>query len=288
MNSPDHFLTVAEQWLSANHYGNIIKNTRLRGGCINTTSHLTTDSGHSFCLKLNSNAPDDFFTAEATGLEHLNQIGAFTTPKVVHVDQHFILLEYIAAGKSKPTFWQTLGEQLAACHLQTKPRFGFVRDNYCGLTPQINTQCKDGFEFFAQYRLLTQTKWAREKHLVNDQQCKNIEFIANKLDQWIPSQVPALLHGDLWQGNVHCDRNGDPVLIDPACYWGWPEADLAMTTLFGEFDAGFYQAYQHNRPLEPGWRERFPLYNLYHLLNHLNLFGNSYLQSVEAIIRRYR
>jgi fructosamine-3-kinase len=116
---------------------------------------------------------------------------------------------------------------------------------------------------------------------------QQLDSIATRLDRWIPAQAAVLIHGDLWSGNIHCDNRGQPALIDPACYWGWAEAELAMTTLFGGFAPAFYDAYAAASGLEADWRERASLYNLYHLLNHLLLFGGSYAQSVSAILDRY-
>jgi fructosamine-3-kinase len=114
-----------------------------------------------------------------------------------------------------------------------------------------------------------------------------LENIASRLSNWIPQQPPVLLHGDLWSGNVHCDAQGSPALIDPACYWGWAEAELAMTSLFGGFEPDFYTSYAECSGMDSDWPERAPLYNLYHLLNHLLLFGGSYLGSIRQICRRF-
>jgi fructosamine-3-kinase len=164
--------------------------------------------------------------------------------------------------------------------------FGFDSDNYCGKTPQVNTPCADGFDFFLKYRLATQIELASDAGLMNKNDITIVESIAQKLNQFIPKQPASLLHGDLWNGNVIYSHSG-PALIDPATYYGWAEADLAMTRLFGGFDDTFYHGYQEVRPLEPGFEERAPLYNLYHLLNHLNLFGSGWYDSVMAVARRY-
>ncbi len=287
MTSSDDNTLSLDQWLSRQSYGKITQQQTLGGGCINDTSKITLQSAQSFCLKQNHQANDDFFASEALGLEHLRQTDCFNVPSVEHFAKHFLLLEFISPGPRKKDFWQTLGQQLARCHLQDQKQFGFIDNNYCGLSPQINIRADNGFEFFAENRLMIQARWARDKGLLRQQHCQKIEKLSLNLEKWIPAQAPALLHGDLWSGNIHSNEQGDPVLIDPACYWGWPEADIAMTTLFGEFDSQFYRAYEEHRSLEQGWRERLPLYNLYHLLNHLNLFGSSYLGEVETVINRY-
>lgn len=280
-------MNILEQWLADNNKGKVISKAPLGGGCINQTSQLRTDKGFEYCLKENPDAPGDFFVREAENLQALSESNSLRVPKVVHVDEQFLLLEFINAGTKNKNYWPTLARQLADCHAKPQKHFGFQHNNYCGLSSQINRTNKNGYDFFAECRLLVQCQWAREKNLLSSSLHQRIERLAQRLREYIPEQQPALTHGDLWGGNLHTNQHGEPVLLDPACYWGWPEADLAMTTLFGGFTAGFYQCYTEYRPLEPGWRERFPLYNLYHLLNHLNLFGRSYLSEVENVVNRF-
>jgi fructosamine-3-kinase len=180
-----------------------------------------------------------------------------------------------------------LGRGLAALHRQEQPEFGFGADNYCGSTPQANPLMQDGWEFFARHRLLALAKPAQQRRLLNSAELRQVEDVAGRLADWIPAQPAVLLHGDLWSGNIHCDSRGLPALIDPACYWGWAEADLAMTTLFGGFDPRFYATYLECSGMQADWRERAPLYNLYHLLNHLLLFGGVYLDQVKQVLNRY-
>ncbi|MBN1665608.1 MAG: fructosamine kinase family protein, partial [Anaerolineales bacterium] len=155
-------------------------------------------------------------------------------------------------------------------------------------TPQPNPWQADGYRFFAEQRLLYQARLARRRNLIEAADLAQVEGLAARLPDLVPEQPAALLHGDLWTGNAASDSAGRPALIDPAAYYGWAEAELAMTTLFGSFPAEFYAAYEEARPLAPGYRGRFDLYNLYHLLNHVNLFGRGYLGQVQAILRRYR
>ena len=276
------------RWLAENNFGGIVTTASLGGGCINQVSRIVVSSGQKFCLKQNSRAPADFFAAEATNLRALSGSQCLQVPAVHYVDDRCLLLEYIhPADQRAKDFWQTLAHQLADCHNQTQEKFGFTINNYCGNTAQHNPQLVDGFEFFATQRLQKQSQWARDRRLLSKSHCQQIDQICRKLKNLIPPQSAALIHGDLWAGNLHHDEQGQPVLIDPASYWGWPEADLAMTQLFGGFAEDFYHCYQEVRALAAGWRERFGLYNLYHLLNHLNLFGRGYLPSVEAILDKY-
>ncbi len=172
-------------------------------------------------------------------------------------------------------------------HRSEAPYFGFLRDNYCGPTPQINTQESSGVKFFTENRLRPQARMASQRRLLNDDDLKQIDRLAQELPELIPEQKPVLVHGDLWTGNILCTVDQRSALIDPACYWGWAESDLAMTCLFGGFDRAFYESYQSNIALLSDWKARIEIYNLYHLLNHLNLFGTSYYPAIKSTLNRY-
>ena len=233
--------------------------------------------------------------AEALGLAALAATGTVRCPEVLSVTDSAIVTRYIAPGAGVGASrtgadgggWRQLGRELAALHSQPVKCFGFTEDNFCGPTPQPNPQTADGFEFFAEHRLLHQTRLAVDAALLSPAEAGMAETLAAKLPDLLPLQSPALIHGDLWGGNVLFDESGAPWLIDPAAHWGWPEAELAMTRLFGPFGAGFYADYQARRPLHPGWEDRCELYNLYHLLNHLNIFGGSYHGQVARVLKRF-
>lgn len=280
-------LTAAASWLQANQSVEIIDFAAVGGGCINETGVISLSNRTTLFLKWHPSPPADFFQAEALGLNRLRVANSLRIPQVIHVDREFLLLEDLGSGVARGDFWVRLGEGLAELHSRHFPQFGFEQDNYCGLTPQRNGYTADGFHFFAHNRLLELAHRAAQAGLLDRTDCDRIERLAESLPQWIPPQPAVLIHGDLWSGNVHCDRDGNPALIDPACYQGWAEAELAMTTLFGGFDRGFYQAYQGASGIDPHWRERAPLYNLYHLLNHLLLFGGSYHGQVRSVLTRY-
>jgi fructosamine-3-kinase len=176
---------------------------------------------------------------------------------------------------------------LAALHDHTSDKFGFEHDNYCGRTPQPNTWTSDGYQFFKEHRLVYQARLAQHSGLLSTSDLQRVEALSNRLVELVPAQPASLIHGDLWTGNAETGPEGEPALIDPAAHYGWAEAELAMTTLFGSFPPDFYRAYEQTHPLEPGWRSRLPLYNLYHLLNHVNLFGRSYLPQVQRILDRF-
>jgi fructosamine-3-kinase len=145
----------------------------------------------------------------------------------------------------------------------------------------------DGYRFFAEHRLGYQAQRAARRGLLDAPLEAAVQALCRRLPELIPTQQPALLHGDLWSGNHFAAADGGPVLVDPACHWGWPEAELAMMCLFGQAPDRFFSAYTEHRPLAPGWAQRQPLYNLYHLLNHLVLFGTGYLNPVAAILRPF-
>lgn len=274
---------IIQQWLLDHGYGQIIRDEAFSEDRPTNFGRLHFDRGRSVFVKSREPAIDDFFYAETVGLKALSEHAPLRVPKVLHYENSFILLEDLGNAKPRPDYQRSLGEGLAALHRTTQQQFGFSMPTFCGPSAQDNTLTADGFQFFAERRLLHMAARAFDEGILKRVWIKRIEYIASNLERWIPRQEPALLHGDLWAGNAHSDENGHPCLIDPACYWGWPEADLAMTDLFGGFTDDFYATYVECHPLEPGWRERFPLYNLYHLLNHVVLFGESYLGPVEVI-----
>lgn len=261
------------------------------GGSINDAWRLETDAGRFF-LKINS--ADRFpsmFEAEADGLRRLREAGPLKVPEVIaHGEDHddsFLLLEWVEAGIKGPGFWADFGRGLAQLHRNTQERFGLERDNYIGSLVQRNTQESDWPSFFIHQRLEQQLKMARDRKRVEAGMAFRFERLFHQLDKLFPAEPPALLHGDLWSGNFLCDNMGRPVLIDPAVYYGHREMDLAMTRLFGGFDAELYAAYHTEWPLEQGWEERVDLCNLYPLLVHVNLFGGGYVAQVEGVLRRF-
>ena len=266
------------------------------GGCINQASRIELDDGRRFFLKSNPRPLPRLFESEAEGLQALRQAGFLRVPEVVAWGggqdglPHFILLECIATGRPGPGFFESFGRSLAQLHRQARSeRFGFEAGNYLGSTPQPNQWCSDWVQFFRQCRLGHQLEMARKNGLSDPDMDRLGQRLLDRLEDWIghPQEPPGLLHGDLWGGNFLCDDQGDPVLIDPAAYYGRGEADLAMTQLFGGFDSRFYDAYQEVHPLAPGSQERLEIYKLYHLLNHLNLFGRSYFSGCMVILRRF-
>ncbi len=276
-----------QKWCEEHGYGMVVSIKRVGGGCINDGAILETESGQSFFVKTNASAPPDMFPREAEGLQALNVEDGPHVPQVYQAEANYILLENLQPAPRKGDYWPIFGRQLASLHRHTRDRFGFHHDNYIGSTPQKNPWTEDGYEFFAQHRLLYQAQLGRDRNRLSSGDVKKIAYVAHHLEKWVPQQEASLIHGDLWSGNATTDQDGAPAIIDPAAHYGWAEAELAMTNLFGAFPNRFYQAYQETRPLDPGFRERFPIYNLYHLLNHVNLFGGGYLSQVRSVLAKY-
>ncbi len=279
--------TPVLDYLKKHGHGAVIRVQPVGGGCINHGARLITERGATFFLKTNRTAPADMFARESEGLQALRTGDGPRVPQPFLWGVDFLLLEDLKPAPKVADFWERLGRELAALHRRTAPRFGFDHDNYIGSTQQPNPWTEDGYRFFAEHRLLFQARLARERGLLSRDEVARVERLAARLPDLVPPQPASLIHGDLWGGNVISDAHGFPALIDPAAHYGWAEAELAMTALFGGFPERFYRAYEEHRPLSSGYRERFPIYNLYHLLNHLNLFGGGYYGSVVEVLRRY-
>jgi protein-ribulosamine 3-kinase len=282
---------AVHEWLVAHGYGRVIARQPVGGGCINNGARLESASGRTFFLKTNAHTPADMFAREAEGLEVLRlaseQAGGPRFPEALLYGPDFLLLEDLAPAARQEGYWPAFGRQLAALHNVTHSQFGFAHDNYIGSTPQPNPWMADGHAFFGEQRLLFQARLAQRRGLLSAADVRRVEKLAQRLPELVPAQPASLLHGDLWSGNVMTDSQGRPALIDPAAHYGWAEAELAMTVLFGSFPEPFYRAYEDVRVLELGFRQRFPIYNLYHLLNHLNLFGTGYLGQVLGILQQF-
>lgn len=274
-------------WCRDRGLGEILAVEPHGGGCIHASFRLRTEDGGTLFLKVNPAVPADMFQREAESLAALADGEGPRVPRPHLWGATFLLMEDLPPARPAPDCWERLGQQLAALHDHTSDHYGFESDNYIGLTPQPNPWSEDGHVFFAQHRLRFQARLALEAGLLQREDAAAIERLGGQLERIIPSQPPSLIHGDLWSGNVIVGPEGRACLIDPACHYGWAEAELGMTQLFGGFPERFYRAYVEARPLSPGWEGRLPIYNLYHLLNHLNLFGPGYLGSVQSTLRKF-
>jgi protein-ribulosamine 3-kinase len=270
----------------------ILRGSSIAGGCIAGGKRLDLSNGDALFLKESTHLPVDMFVTEAEGLSLL-QNDHLRVPRPLGWGRSgsstFLLMEFMPSESRAHDYDRVLGVGLARLHRgRTDRRAGLPFDNYIGSTPQRNTLCDSWIEFFSTQRIGFQVELARKRGILDATTAVNALRVADKLGELLPeSEEKSLLHGDLWGGNVIVGPNGLPVLIDPAVYFGHREADLAMTELFGGFSSGFYDAYENEWPLEPGYRDRRDLYNLYHMLNHLNIFGGSYLGSVRSIVRHY-
>ncbi|MBL4774558.1 MAG: fructosamine kinase family protein [Mariprofundus sp.] len=262
----------------------------LSGGSINHAYRISGGNQHYF-VKLNRADNLAMFEAEMAGLHELAAAQAIRVPQPIctgaAADQSWLVTEYIELGNGRGESAQCLGRQLADLHRCQSEQFGWFRDNTIGSTPQHNTWTDDWLEFYREQRLSVQFELAAKNGFTGSLQHKGERLMANLGAFFSTYQAqPCLLHGDLWGGNCAFDVGGDPVIFDPAVYYGDREADMAMTELFGGFSAHFYAAYTEAWPLDAGYAVRKTLYNLYHILNHVNLFGATYAAQAEAMTDR--
>lgn len=298
---------ISMEQIIREHFGthvSVIEVTPLSGGDINRAYTLTLSSGKTVFIKANSLRNVDFFRAETEALSAIAATGTIQTPAIIGYGTDttennplktpcsFLLLEYLPPTEKNPKYWEHFGRALAELHRSftqiytPQGLYGFAHDNYIGATPQKNTPSHKWVDFFRDHRLKPQLH--RAKNYLSSKDMDKAEILLNKLDTLLPEpDFPSLLHGDLWRGNVHTGYDGEAWLIDPASYVGHNEADIAMTMLFGSFPTSFYEAYREICSLPLDFKDRVPLYNLYHLLNHLNLFGIAYLEEVTDIVARY-
>ncbi len=257
------------------------------GGCINQAYRVYSD-GQKFFIKVNDASSLSMFEAEAEGLDEIGRAKELSIPSPVCCgvveEQAFLVMDDLQLGGSGDD--SALGEGLAAMHRMTADTFGWHRANTIGSTPQINTQGSSWLSFWRDHRLGYQLKLARQKSARSQLQ-KTGEQLLESLPLLLKGHEPvaSLLHGDLWSGNYAFTKNGKPAIFDPAVYYGDRETDLAMTELFGGFSGDFYAAYQNAWPLDSGYPLRKKLYNLYHILNHYNLFGGGYLSQAQGMMQ---
>jgi fructosamine-3-kinase len=233
------------------------------------------------------------FAAEADGLRELAPCRAIRTPRVLAEGEDFLALEFVLRGPPERDFSTRLGRGLAELHRRTATQFGHTRDNFIGATPQRNTPAlprEAGWAaFFWEYRLLPQWQRAEASGLAGNTLTRRFLRLEARVAELLGAvkELPVLLHGDLWGGNVIADSSGAPVLLDPAVYYGHRETDLAMMRLFGGIPDRAFKAYLEIFPVPAGAEERQGLYDLYHMLNHWNLFGAGYGDAVLALLNRY-
>lgn len=262
----------------------------VQGGDINEAFYVRTERNEYF-IKRHQQAPPHFFEMEAKGLEELQKARAIHIPSVYGFhdgeDVSFLIMEWVE-GSPKNNTGELLGHGVARLHQYRNERFGYVRDNFIGKLVQKQTWSTSWIDYYRDTRLLWQVELAERKKRLPLSLRTKLEQLLENLDQWLPDRCnPSLLHGDLWSGNWITGTSGVPYLIDPSVLYGHHEFEIAFTELFGGFPPSFYRAYEEIYPLSPEYNDRKPLYQLYYLLVHLNLFGTAYLGSVERIVRYY-
>lgn len=256
------------------------------GGDINQAFEMALADGRVVFVKTNCEAHPTLFAAEARGLAWLAQAQALRVPQVLAVAREFLVLESISSGRRRTDFDERLGRSLASLHRFGAPGFGLDHDNFIGRLPQSNAPAAGWPDFYRERRLEPQLRMAREAGLCSPSMARGFDRLFDALAERVgPAEPPARLHGDLWGGNLIVDETGTGCLIDPAVYGGHREVDLAMMHLFGGFAPAVFAAYQEAWPLAPGHEERVPLYQLYFLMVHVNLFGGPYLAQAEHALR---
>ncbi len=262
------------------------------GGSINQTHRLLVNNNLEYFCKTNSATKFPLLLQkEKNGLKLLAAQNIIRVPEIIACevveDTQILILEWITQGLRTEGFWKNFGEQLAGLHHVTGQSFGLYEDNYMGALPQSNLQSGDWVTFFINQRLKPLARLAMNSHLLEPKHIRHFENLYKELPGFFTPAQPSLLHGDLWGGNFLAGSDHLPVLIDPAVYFGDRGMDLAMTTLFGGFEPGFYESYDYHFPLPENHRQQWDICNLYPLLVHLNLFGKSYLHDIIHTIQRY-
>jgi fructosamine-3-kinase len=279
---------------------NVVDQRRVTGGCISEGCQVVTEDAQgqqqTWFAKTNRESFLINFQAEADGLTRLAAVEAIESPRPetfgVSGDQAWLIMKWIDQKPAGKNFFRDFGARLAEMHRCTSgTRIGLDRDNFLGAAKQINCSVDRWIDFVAENRLGVQLRWGIDQQWIDDSLRRDCERVIAGLDQWLDGRAEStsLLHGDLWSGNYLCDIEGRPVVIDPAVYYGCREAEFGMLMLFGACPATFYDSYQQVFPMPAGWQRRANVYVLYHLLNHLNLFGGGYhgqcQQMAEQILR---
>ncbi|HEX4886483.1 MAG TPA: fructosamine kinase family protein [Luteibaculaceae bacterium] len=279
---------IIQQIIGSQNLGKIKTIRPIPGGSINLGFHVKTTIGQYF-LKMNDQVPDDYFDVEFNSLQIIDKYAR--TPRVMahgKIDKvSFLVLEWIAPVSTHPSAIDDLAFSLAQLHRQTKNQFGFDFNNYIGSLYQRNDWADSWTDFYTQHRILPLVKLGLDNKLLTKDNVQSFEALCARFSQWMPAEKPALLHGDLWHGN-YLLSGSKSYMIDPAIYYGHREMDIAMTHLFGSFPDRFYDVYNSSNPLQPGWQERIPLYQLYPLLVHLHLFGSSYYPQLNDVLIKFR
>lgn len=262
------------------------------GGCINSAGIIDSNFGRIFIKWNDRKRFPGMFEAESKGLELLHFPGVIRVPLPLFTGEtgnfSYLVTEYISSAPRSKNYWDMLGQNLAALHRQTAENYGLDHDNYIGSLNQLNNPDKDWITFYINNRLEYQLKLAVDQGKMGKSHAQKFQQLYSGIESLLADdESPSLIHGDLWGGNLMTDPNGEPVIFDPAAYYGHREIELAMTKLFGGFSSRFYEVYKEVYPLNAGFEERVDIYQLYPLLVHVNLFGGGYISQVESVLNRY-
>lgn len=272
------------------HHPEVLDFQFFYGGNFNLAVKVKVAEGDYF-IKWNQGDHEGMFESEAKSLQTLRDKDVLSIPEVINygkiLDKEYLMIEFLTASYKQANYWQDFGQKLAKLHTHTHHSHGLDFNNYIGALRQNNEWMEDGVQFFIEKRLKVQAGLALYDRKISQELYDKFQVLFEKIPNLIPNEKPSLLHGDLWSGNVMTDNNGFVALVDPACYYGLREAELAFTTMFGGFEPEFYEAYHEVYPIENGFGDRIPLYNLYPLMVHVNLFGGGYLDAVEKILKKY-
>ncbi|MEM9451955.1 MAG: fructosamine kinase family protein [Cyanobacteria bacterium P01_E01_bin.6] len=278
----DHISEATGQAFTADH------RRPVGGGSVNQ-AYAVSNNHQAYFVKLNDANRMGMFEAEALSLRKMWKTQTIRVPKAICwgtvESSSYIALEWLDFAYGTHDAWISMGQQLADMHRVTSPQgFGWEDDNTIGFIPQKNPWTEDWLTFFRDHRLGYQFQLARKRGGHFPQQDTLMQAIPELLADHDPQ--PSLVHGDLWSGNAAVTQADEPVIFDPAAYYGDREVDLAMSELFGRFPEDFYRAYNDAYPLDPGYDRRKVLYNLYHIINHFNQFGGSYESQANSMIRQ--
>jgi len=255
------------------------------GGCIHQ-AYVFESCDRSYFIKMNQAAQRDIFEAETEALEILARTATICVPRPIGCgcigERSFLAMERLLFGSKTSDDWRRMGQELAGLHRYTDDQFGWHRDNFIGASPQLNKHYSHWIDFFREQRLRPQFAMAHDAGIKLSNTGALLDAFASRLEGHHP--FPSLVHGDLWSGNIGFLEDGSPVIFDPACYFGDRETDIAFSEFFGGFPSSFYAAYEAAWPLPKGYAQRKPFYNLYHVLNHANLFGGHYIQQAQQMI----
>ncbi len=285
----DHLPDAVVAFCRSEGLGTVTAIEAIQGGLISKVMRIATTEVGKLILKEDPNAPPAMFVREGEGLDALREAASLTVPRVYLVGPHFLLLEDLGSSTPKPGYWSDFGRRLALQHRRTNPFFGFASDNYLGRLPQRNPWTVDGHDFFARHRVLRYLEEPLCQALFAPTELARIARFAERLRQLVPVQPAALLHGDLWKANMMIGPLGEPAVIDPAPYYGWPEAELSMVRQYPGVPEEFFDAYIEVNPLAEGWRERLEILSIRELLAMTAHVGDTYgtVEKVRALLAKY-